>query len=122
MASTIKLLIKPKQAEITNTVQYVVTDGSRIVIDSFTATNTTGVAATLSVNLIISGVIVPPATTKTYTADDTNLIIKEVSIPASGTYTFPELIGAVVESGGAISTIAGTVTSLTITAAGREIV
>jgi hypothetical protein len=122
MASSIKLLIKPKLAENTNTVQYVIKDGSRIVIDSFTATNTSGGVVTMNVNLIISGVIIPPDTTKTYTADNTNLIVKAVSIEASETYTFPELIGAVVESGGAISTLASSASALTITASGREIV
>jgi len=122
MASSIKLLIPPKQAENVDTVQYVVKDGTRVVIDKFTATNTTGTAATLDINLIISGVIIPPATTKTYTADDTNLIIKSKSIDAGETYTFPELIGIVVDSGGSISTNAGTATALTITSAGREIV
>jgi len=37
------------------------------------------------------------------------------------TYLCPELVGQVLESGGFISTLAGTASALTFTASGREI-
>ena len=121
MAATIKQLIQPKQIENANTEQYIVSDGTRIVIDAFSATNTSGGAITMSINLIPSYTLDINGF-RVYTADNTNLIIKDLSIAAGETYTFPELVGLIVDSGGAISTVASANNSLTVTASGREIV
>lgn len=51
----------------------------------------------------------------------TNMIVDSRAIAPDETYTFPELVGQVLESGGFISTIASAATSLTIRASGREI-
>jgi hypothetical protein len=111
MATFTKVLIPRKQAEAIQTNQYVVDTGKKAVIDKFTATNTTSLVVEISVNISDTGVI-----------SDSNLIVDTRKIAAGETYTFPELIGQVIESGGVISTIAGTAASLTITASGREIV
>ena len=111
MAVTVKALIPAKQAEGTQTTQYTATN-CRAIIDKFTATNTTAGNVTIGVNIVVSG----------GSADATNLIVDTRSIAPDETYTFPELVGQVLDSGSFISTIAGAATSLTIRASGREIV
>ena len=110
MAVTTKVLIPEKIAENAQTTQYTATNVTAI-IDKFTATNYSATAATISVNLVtISG-----------SAGNDNLIVKTKTLQPSETYTFPELVGQVISSGGFISTIAGTATSINIRASGREI-
>jgi hypothetical protein len=48
-------------------------------------------------------------------------VVDARSIAPDETYTFPELVGQVLDAGGFISTIASAATSLTIRASGREI-
>ncbi len=110
MAVTTTVLIAAKIAENAQTTQYTSTNLTTI-IDKFTATNYSGSAATLSVNLVTTG----------DTAGNQNLIVKTKTLQASETYTFPELVGHVLLSGGFISTIAGTATAINIRASGRQI-
>ena len=110
MTVTAKTIIAAKQAENTQVTQYTATN-CRTIIDKFTATNTSGSAATLSVNLVTSG----------DTAGNQNLIVKTKSLAAGETYTFPEIVGHVLDSSGFISTIASAATAITIRASGREI-
>ena len=110
MAVTVKNIIPPKQAEATQTAQYTAV-ACKTIIDKFTVTNTNTANVTLSVNLIASG----------GSAGVSNLILKTRTIVPAETYQCPELVGQVLEAGGFISTLAGTATSLTITASGREI-
>jgi len=109
MTVTVKVLIPAKQAEGTQTTQYTATN-CKTIIDKFTATNTTAGNVTISVNLVTSGA-----------AGVTNLIVDTRSLAPDETYTFPELVGQVLEPNGFISTIASAATSLTIRASGREI-
>jgi hypothetical protein len=81
------------------------------IIDKFTATNYSGTAATLSVNLV----------TGADTAGNQNLIVKAKTLQAGETYTFPELVGAALAASGFISVIAGTATAINIRASGREV-
>jgi hypothetical protein len=111
MAVTVKTLIPAKQAEATQTAQYTAVN-CRTIIDKFTATNTAAGNVTINVNLISSA----------GTAGDSNLIVDTRAIAPNETYTFPELVGQVLDPGGIISTIASAATSLTIRASGREIV
>lgn len=110
MAVNVRALIPAKQAESVQTTQYTAT-GVRTIIDKFTATNTSAGAVTLSVNLVTSG----------DTAGNQNLIVKTKSLAAGETYTFPEIVGQVLEPSGFISTLAGAATSITIRASGREV-
>lgn len=110
MTVSTKLLIPAKIAEASQTTQYTATAVTAI-IDKFTATNYSGSAATLSVNLVSSG----------DTAGNQNLITKTKTLQAGEVYTFPELVGHALSTGGFISTIAGTATSINIRASGREI-
>jgi hypothetical protein len=111
MAVTVKALIPAKEAEDTQTTQYTAIN-CRAIIDKFTATNTSAANETISVNIVASG----------GTEGNDNLIVDTRSIAPDETYTFPELVGQVLDSGNFISTIASAATSLTIRASGREIV
>jgi 3-deoxy-D-manno-octulosonic acid (KDO) 8-phosphate synthase len=110
MTVTVKVLIPAKQAENLQTTQYTATN-AKAIIDKFTATNTSAGNVTLSVNLVTSG----------GSAGVSNLVVDARSIAPDETYTFPELVGQVLDAGGFISTIASAATSLTIRASGREI-
>jgi hypothetical protein len=110
MTVTVKTLTPSKQAEDTQTTQYTATN-CKTIIDKFTATNTSAVNVTLSVNLVSPG----------GSAGVGNLIVDSRAIAPDETYTFPELVGQVLESGGLISTIASAAAALTIRASGREI-
>lgn len=110
MSVTAKTLIGAKQAENVATMQYTAT-GVRTIIDKFTATNTSAAAATLTVYLV------PMAGT----AGDSNTIVKTKSLAALETYTFPEIVGHILEAGSFISTLAGTAAVVTIRSSGREV-
>ena len=104
------VLFEAKTAENAQTTQYT-SNNVRTIIDKFTATNYSATAATVSVNLVTSG----------GSASDDNLIVKAKTLQPSETYTFPELVGQVLASGGFISTIAGTASAINIRASGRTI-
>lgn len=110
MATTIKSLIPRKQAEASQTAQYTA-NNVRAVIDTFTATNTNTVNVSFSVNLVASG----------GSPGNSNLVLKTKTIQPGETYLCPELVGQVLENGGFISTLASVASSITISAAGRQI-
>ena len=110
MTVIVKTLIPAKIAEATQVTQYTAS-GVTTIIDKFTATNYSAVAATISVNLV----------TVAGAAGDANLITKTKTLQPSEVYTFPELVGQVLMPGGFISTIAGTAASINIRASGREV-
>lgn len=109
---TVKVLniIPRKQAEAVQTGQYTA-QNCKTIIDKLTVTNTSAVNAVISVNLVASGGV----------AGDSNLVLKTRAVAPGETYTCPEVVGQVLESGGFISTLAGTAAALTISASGREI-
>lgn len=110
MTVTVRAIIPAKQAENAQATQYTAVNCTTI-IDKMTATNTTAANVLLSVNLVsLAG-----------SADDTNLVIDERAIGPGETYVCTEVAGQVLESGGFISTLAGTASALTIRASGREI-
>jgi hypothetical protein len=110
MTVTVKVLVPAKTAEDAQTTQYTAS-GVTALIDKFTATNYSGSAATISVNLV----------TVTTTAGNDNLIVKTKTLQPAETYTFPELVGAALMPGGFISTLAGTASAVNIRVSGREI-
>lgn len=109
MTVTIEQIITPKDAETIDTAQYTSTN-VKTIIDKFTATNQTGGALTLSVN------IVPNAGS----ALNSNRIVNEKSIASGEAFTFPELVNHTLTTGDFISTNASA-TGLTIMASGRII-
>ena len=110
MAVTAKNLVPAKIVEATQTTQYTASNVTTI-IDKFTATNFSGTAATISVNLV----------TLADSAGNLNLITKDKSLSPSETYTFPELVGQIIPAGGFISTVAGTASAVNMRVSGREI-
>ena len=110
MTVTVKVLIPAKTAENTQTTQYTAT-GVTTIIDKFTATNYSGTAATISVNLV----------TAASSAGNDNLIVKTKTLQPAETYTFPEIVGAALAPSGFISTIASAATAINIRSNGREI-
>lgn len=110
MTIVVSAIIPAKTAESSQTTQYTST-GVSTIIDKFTATNYSASPATISVNLV----------TAAGSAGNDNLITKTKTLLASEVYTFPELVGQVLNPGDFISTIAGTATAINIRASGRVI-
>ena len=110
MTVTVKVLVPAKTAENAQTTQYTAT-GVTALIDKFTATNYSGSAATISVNLV----------TAAGSAGNDNLIVKTKTLQPAETYTFPELVGVALMPSGFISTLAGTASAVNIRVSGREI-
>jgi hypothetical protein len=110
MTVTVSVLIPAKIAEATQQTQYT-SNNVKTIIDKFTATNFSGSVATISVNIV----------TTAGTAGNENLITKTKTLQPTEVYTFPELVGQVMNSGDFISTLAGTVTAINIRASGRQI-
>ena len=110
MAVEILNIIPRKYAENTQTGQYQ-SDNAKTIIDKFTVTNVSGNNIDFSVNLVASG----------GTAGNDNLVLNSRTIAAGEAYTCPELVGQSLEAGGFISTLAGSASSLVISATGRVI-
>lgn len=111
MTVTAKCLLEAKYAENAQTTQFTASTGTRVIVDKFTATNISAAAVTLGVNLVPSG----------GAAGDENMIVSDKSIAAGETYTLPEMVGQVLNTGDFISTVAGAATSIVIRLSGREI-
>lgn len=107
MSATSQNIIS-KQAENTQTTQYT-SDDKITLIDKFTALNTSAAVVTISVNLVSKG----------DTPGNDSLIIKNKSIAVNETFTFPGIVGHVLNDGDFISTIASAVASLTIRVSAR---
>ena len=110
MAVIATVLIPAKIVEDAQTTQYTASNVTAI-IDKFTATNFSGAATQLTVNLVTAGDVV----------GDNNTIVKTRTLSPNETYIFPELVGAAILAGGYISTLCGDGASVTIRASGREI-
>ena len=110
MAVIATVLIPAKICEGTTTKQYTASNVTAL-IDKFTASNFSDTATTLTVYLVTLG----------DTPGDQNTIVVARTISASETYTFPEIVGSAILSGGYISTLCGDGASVTIRASGREI-
>lgn len=111
MSVTPKVLIPAKLAEVAETTQYTAPTGIRTIIDKFTGTNVTGVAATMTVRIVTVG----------GAAGASNTITLSKTIQPSDSYTFPEVVGHILGPGDFISTAAGTAASISTRASGREV-
>ena len=103
-------IIPAKNMENAQTTQYVAT-GVTTIIDKFTATNFSSNMVNVSVNLAAVG---------TATGND-NLIVKTRTLQPGETYTFPEIVGHTLPSGGFVSTLASAAAAVNLRASGREI-
>lgn len=109
MATIAKTLIESMQASSSQTTQYTAA-GIRTIIDKFTGMNTTAAVATLTINLVPSGGI----------ASSANKIV-EKTLAAGEAYTFPEIVGHVLNPGDSISTSDSVDNAITIRCSGREV-
>jgi len=109
MSVTAKCLLQSKYAENSQTTQVTAT-GVRVIVDKFTGYNGTGGAVTLTVNLVASA----------GSAGASNVKVAK-SIAAGETYTFPEIVGQILNAGDFISTLASAATSIVIRVSGREV-
>lgn len=110
MSVTAKPLIVAKYAANSVTTEYTAPSGIRTIIDKFTGSNGTAGAVSLEINLVpVAG-----------SAGASNLVMTK-SLAAGETYTFPEIVGHVLESGGFIAVEASSATSIVIRASGREV-
>jgi len=103
-------IIPAKNMENAQTTQYVAT-GVTTIIDKFTATNFSSSMVNVSVNLAA----VSEAT------GNSNLIVKTRTLQPGETYTFPEIVGHTLPSGGFVSTLASAAAAVNLRASGREI-
>jgi hypothetical protein len=110
MTVTVKNLVPSKDVANSQTTQYIA-NGVTTIIDKFTATNYSASAATISVNLVGNA----------GSAGNINLITKTKALQPSEVYTFPELVGQVLNPGDFISTIAGTASAINMRVSGREV-
>lgn len=110
MAVTPKVIIPAKQIEVAETTQYTCPAATRMLLDKFTGTNTTGASATITVKIVTSG----------GAAGAGNTITSAKSVQPGESYTFPELVGQVLQPGDFISTSSSAL-SITGRASGREV-
>jgi hypothetical protein len=108
MTVTAKCLVESKYAENAQTTQYTAT-GVRAIVDKFTGYNGTAGAVSLTINLVASGGAAGASNVK---------VVR--SLAAGETYTFPEMVGQVLNAGDFISTLASAATSIVIRVSGRE--
>jgi hypothetical protein len=111
MTVVAQTLISAQQAPAAQTTLYPSPASTRTIIDKFTGTNTTAATAKLTVNLVKSG----------GAASAANVISSAVSIAPGQAYTFPELIGHVLDAGDFISVLADTAAAITVRASGRQV-
>ena len=111
MSVNITVLLEGSLTANAQTTYYTCPASTKVQIDKFTGTNTTGVAATLSVNLVPSG----------GAAGASNLIVSAKSLAAGETYTFPEITQHYLNAGGFVSTLGGTNNAISIRISGRAV-
>lgn len=111
MSVTARSLFAPNQAPNANTTQYTAAVGVRTILDKFTGTNTTAGAVTLTVFLVPSA----------GAAGVTNTIVSARSLAAGECYTFPEIVGHVLNAGDFLVTLASAAASITVRGSGREV-
>jgi hypothetical protein len=110
MTVTVKTLVFPLQLQASQTSQYTAV-ACKAIIDKATVTNTDTVNRSFSLNLVqVNG-----------TATSANLIIDDRTIVPGETYLCPEIVGAELDTGAFISTIASAASALTFRVSGREI-
>jgi hypothetical protein len=105
-----KKLVAAAQASNSQTTVYTAPTLTRTIIDKCSGYNGTAGPVTLGINLVDSG----------GTASSTNLLMSK-SIAAGEAYTFPEIVGHVLEAGDFVSVIAGAATSIVFRMSGREV-
>ena len=109
MSVAAKPLISAQFAANAETTMYTAT-GVRTIIDKFVGYNSSAAAVVLTVKLVIVG----------GTAGTSNTITVK-SLAAGETYSFPEIVGNVLDVGGFISILAATNAVVVVRCSGREV-
>lgn len=107
MTVTAKCLLEAKYAEAVQTTHYTAPASTRTIIDKFTGYSPAG--GTLTVNLVASGAAAAASNIK---------VVK--TLAANETYTFPEMVGQVLNAGDFVSALAGGASTVVIRISGRE--
>jgi hypothetical protein len=110
MTVTVSCLVETKYLEASQTTEYT-SSGLRTIIDKCVATNSSGSAATIALNIVPSG----------GSAGASNIMLQTKSLNAGESYSCPEVVGAVLESGDFLSGIAGTASAIVIRVSGRKV-
>jgi len=110
MTVTVKSFVNPKYMETAQTTQYSPT-AARAKIGQFTVTNNDSVNRFFSVNIL------PPSGS----VSNANRFVVNKTLQPGETYGCPELIGMIVDAGGAISTTASAANALSMSVSGWEI-
>jgi hypothetical protein len=111
MSVTSKPLYTAQYLGATDTTLYTAGAGVRTILDKVTAYNSDVLALLVSFNLVPNGGAVGAA----------NMVVSK-SIAAGDTYTFPEVVGHVIEAGGSLSGIAASASKVVVRVSGREVV
>lgn len=93
-----------------DTTLYTAGTGTRAILDKCTAYNSDAASQTVAFNIVPSGGSVGAA----------NKIVSK-TLTAGETYTFPEVVGHVLEAGGFLSGIAGVASKIVVRVSGREV-
>lgn len=109
MSVTAKTLVASQYAPAVETTMYTAA-GVRTIIDKFVGYNSSAGAVVLTVRLV----------TLAGTAGASNTLIAK-SLAAGETYTFPEIVGNVLDTGGFISVLCATASVVVMRASGREV-
>ena len=109
MSVAAKPLISAQFAPATEAAMYTAT-GVRTIIDKFIGYNSSTSPVVLTVRIVIVG----------GTAGTSNTLIVK-SLAAGETYTFPEIVGNVLDIGGFVSVLAGAASALVVRSSGREV-
>lgn len=108
MTTIAKCLLEAKYAEDTQTTQYTTPAGTRTIIDKFVGYSPAG--GTLTVNVVVSA----------GTAGASNLLVSK-TLAAGESYTFPEIVGQILNAGDFVSTDTPAASTVVIRISGREI-
>ena len=112
MAVIPKVLIDPFQPAAAESTAYTSpTAGKGTIIDKLSGTNVSAGTVTLTVKLIKVGTVASAA----------NTIVNVRSLAANETYTFPEVVGHVLNPGDFISVLPSAATAITVRSSGREL-
>lgn len=110
MSVTIRPLSPAAYLPTSDTTLYTASANMRAYLDKVTAYNSDTSVATAAFHLVPNGGAV---------AASNRVVFK--TLAAGETYTFPELVGHVLESGGSLSGIAGTADKVVVRVSGREV-
>ena len=112
MARTAKVLNAGAQLTTSAATYYTAPASTTTVIQSVVLTNTTAGAVTATVHLVASG----------GSATASNMVLSARSLSAGETYLVPGTAGMILATGGTLQALASANTSISLQAAGTEIV